>query len=165
MSKMAAFEGFLDTLTDRFNWVSIAALAALLCVALIDIIGSKVFNRPIPGSIDVIGLLGGIITAFSVARTQNLRRHIQVDFVALLLPEKVQYIIGAISSILCLIFVIIVVFTCLEYGISLQKSNERSITLSIPFYPFVYAMIIAFIPLVLTFLKDVLGDIRKVIEK
>lgn len=160
MSKMEAFEGFLDVWTDRFNWVSIAALAVLLCVALIDIIGSKLFNRPVPGSIDIIGLLGGIITAFSVARTQNLGRHIQVDFVALLLPKKIQYIIGTVSSSLCFIFIIIVILTCFEYGISLQESNERSITLSIPFYPFVYAMIVAFIPLLLTFFKDILRHIR-----
>ena len=159
MGKMAKFDRFMKIWTDVLRWISMVALAALLCVALTDIVGSKVFGRPIPGSIDIIGLLGGIITAFSIGYTQYLGRHIRVDLVAGLMPKRIQHIIGAVGAILCLALFALLIFSCLEYAHSLQESHEKSFTLSIPLFPFVYAMIFAFLPILLIFIKELVESI------
>ncbi|GAI08266.1 unnamed protein product, partial [marine sediment metagenome] len=75
-SKTSSFEKAAGTLSNYLNWIAGAALVAMLALIVADIIASSVFSWPIPGGIEIVGFLGVVVIAFSIAHTQLLRGHI-----------------------------------------------------------------------------------------
>ena len=162
---MEKYDRFTRQLGELFNWVSVAAVAAMLAVVVVDIVGSKVFRWPIPGSMDIIGLLGLLIAAFAIARTETFKQHVRVDFFLLRLKERNQGIIGIVTSLFCLILFGLVIWRGFDYAIRLQDSMLSSPTLRIPFYPFAFALAIACIPLFLILLMELFASTRKARKK
>jgi len=152
-------EKIIKLWTDWALRLSLAALGFLVCVTIIDILSNKLLHKPIHGSVDIIGRAFLVVVAFALARTQLLKRHIAVDFVTLRLPKRVRAITEAISNLFIALFLIAAIWACFEYGFNLQETKESSITLGIPSAPFVYAIAIAFCPIVLIHVKEFITSI------
>ena len=144
---------WLELLAEKigalFNGVAIAALSAMLLVVAADIVGVKILNRPFPGAMDVLSLLGVLIIGFSTARTYAKGRHIKVTFISLLLPPRIRKVVRLLSIVLCLVLFVVAIWRLLLYGWDLQTYGESSMTVNIPLAPFVYSLGIAFIPVTL----------------
>jgi len=162
---MKAMENFSGKLANWFNTVSLVALVVMLAVLVIDILGGKLFHRPISGSIDILGLLGLFVFGFALARTEILGSHIRVDFLTLRLSSRLQNVFIIVSSSLTLVIMALIIFTCVKYALMLQDVGGGSQTLEIPYFPFVYVLAFAFIPLMLQVFVELLSSIMKVRQK
>jgi TRAP-type C4-dicarboxylate transport system permease small subunit len=162
---MDRFERFNNVLSKWFNWVAGVGMVAMLALICVDIIGAKLFHWPVPGAIEVIGFLGVVVTAFAIAQTQILRGHIQVEFFIMRLPRQVQRIIGCIISFLSLVLFTLLIWRSCDFGYTLQITGEVSLTEEIPFYPFVYGIALACIPVCLVLLADFLMSLSKAVRK
>lgn len=162
---MKIFEKFTDKWADVFNWIALVALVLLMCILVIDIIGSKLFHSPIPGSIDILGLIGLFVSGFALAKTQILGNHIKVDFLTTRLPERARNIFNIISSLFTMAIILLIIITCTMYAIMLQNTGGGTQTLEIPFYPFVYILASAFVPLLLLIIIELVHSIKKVSGK
>ena len=152
---------FTKRWSDLFSWVAVVAIAAMLGITVVDIIGSKLFGKPLLGSGDIIGLLGLIVAAFAIAQTEIYRQHVRIDFIIVLFKKRIQAIIGIVSSLIALIFIGLLVWKSVDYGIYMQASKIGSPTLRIAFFPFGYLIALSCIPLFLILLLEFLESIRK----
>lgn len=162
---MGKYDRFTRQWGEWFNWVAMAAIAAMLGLIVIDIVGSKLFRWPLPGSMDIIGLLGLLAAAFAIARTEIFKRHVRVDFLLTGLKERTQGMISIVSNFLALTLIALVIWRSVDYGMSMQASKTSSPTLRIPSYPFGYATVLACIPLFLVLLFELFESIRKARKK
>ena len=157
--KINSFEKFACSLSSRLNWIAGAGLVAMLALIVVDIIAAKAFKWPIPGGIEMVGFLGVIVIAFSIAYTQFLRGHIEVEFLTTRLPQKAQKVIACIVYFFGIMLFAILAWKSFDYGYSLYISREVSMTQEIPFYPFIYGIgfcaISVFLVLLLQLLKTV----------
>lgn len=132
----------------------------MLIVIVADIIGAKLFKWPIPGGIDIVGLLGVVVIAFAIAQTQVIHGHIEVEFFVMRLPEKARNVIAGIIYSLGMLLFVLLGWQSYDFGHTLQASGEVSMTVGIPVYPFVYGIafscIVVFLVLLLQYLKEVL---------
>ena len=132
----------------------------MLIVIVADIIGAKLFKWPIPGGIDIVGLLGVVVIAFAIAQTQVIHGHIEVEFFVMRLPEKARNVIAGIIYSLGMLLFVLLGWQSYDFGHTLQASGEVSMTLGMPVYPFVYGIafscIVVFLVLLLQYLKEVL---------
>jgi len=163
--KLNRLKKFSHTLSKWFSWVAGVALVGMLALTIADIIGVKFFNAPVPGAIEIVGFLGIVVTAFSIALTQTLRGHIQVEFFVIKLPERLQAAISVIVSILAIGLFVVLSWQSFRYGYVLQSTGEVSMTQRIPFYPFVYAIAVSCIPVCLLFLVEIVQSVKKVVNK
>lgn len=113
---------------------------AMLVLVVADIIAAKSFRWPIPGGIEMVGFLGVVVIAFSIAETQLLHGHIEVEFLVARLPKTAQKAIGSIVYSFGMILFAVLAWKSYHFGQVLQASGEVSMTQEIPFYPFVYGM-------------------------
>jgi TRAP-type C4-dicarboxylate transport system permease small subunit len=120
----------------------------MLILVTVDIVGSKVLSKPVPGAMDITSLLGILVIGFAMTQSYRMGRHIKVDFVTALLPDAVTKIIRLISLCLCTIFFIFVVWRMFLYANDLWEYGEKSLTVKIPLYPFAFALAVAFLPLI-----------------
>lgn len=152
---------FTKRWSDLFSWVAVVAIAAMLGITVVDIISSKLFGKPLLGSGDIIGLLGLIVAAFAIAQTEIYRQHVRIDFIIVVLKKRIQTIIGIVSSSIALIFIGLLVWKSVDYGVYMQTSKIGSPTLRIAFFPFGYVIALCCIPLFLLLLLELLESIRE----
>src|SRR5512147_1396445 len=68
--------------------IGLVAIAAMALTTLIDVIGSKVLGRPLPGSTEIVGVIQITTIAGGMAFSKIAGSQIRVDFIFDLLPER-----------------------------------------------------------------------------
>jgi len=134
---------------------------AMSVLVVADIIAAKSFKWPIPGGIEMVGFLGVVVVAFSVAQTQVLRGHIEVEFLVARFPRAAQKAIGSIVYAFGMVLFAVLAWKSYGFGQTLQASGEVSMTQEIPFYPFVYGIAFCCISVFLVLLVQLLRAATK----
>ena len=161
---MNYFERFANWFASRLYWVAGAAIVFMMLLTCADVI-LRFFRMPIPGTYELVCFLGAVAVAFAMAHTSNEKGHVAVSLVVRLFPDKVQGAIETVTNTFVLIFFILIAWRSVLYADSLRTTGEVSLTLRLPFYPFIYG--IGFAAAVVCFVKitDIYKSVSKVLGK
>jgi len=159
------FEKFNRLLSGWFEWIGLAALLTVMFITCIDIIGAKVFLRPVFGALDIVMLAQLVAISFAVSFALILGRHVQVEFFVILLPRRTQAVIDSIIHLLGLALFILIIWRLCIHGYFLRTGEEVSATARIPLYPFAFGIALASIPVCLVFLNKFLNAIVRVVKR
>jgi TRAP-type C4-dicarboxylate transport system permease small subunit len=160
-----SFEKIVNKASYWVNWVAGIGLVAMLALITCDIIGNKVFKSPVPGAIEFVGFLGVIVIACSIAYTQVINGHIEVEFLVRRLSEKAQNVVTCIVSVLGIVLFTIIAWRSVDYGLKLQASGEVSMTQEIPFYPFVHVIALCCVLVALVLAAQLLQKIIRMKDR
>ncbi len=145
--------------------IAIIALMAMLSITCVDVIGTKCFKSPLLGSIDIVTLCQVIAIAFTITIAQISGRHISVEIFIEMLPKRTQAVIDSVIYFLLFLFFVLIVWRVTMFGLALQRAGEVSETLSIPIYPFIFAISIGFVPMGLLSLLKFLNAMIKTVKR
>jgi len=129
-------DNILLSTTNIFNRVASVSVIAMMFLTCADVI-LRYFRCPIPGTYEMVGLLGSIFVSFSLAKTSLDNGHIAVDFFFQKFPPALQKIIEYVNILICTILFGFITWYSFLYAIDLKRTGEVSMTLQIPIYPFV----------------------------
>jgi TRAP-type C4-dicarboxylate transport system permease small subunit len=163
----AWFEGFgrYTTRVSRwFEWVGLVAIAAMAITTLVDVIGSKFFLRPLPGSTELTGVIQVIAIAGGLAFSKIDGRHIRVEFLVDWLPRRGKAILDLFSSILGLALFTFAGWMMYQFGNDLMNSGTRTFLLGIPIYPFTFFIAICCIPMCLAIIIDLITSLDRIMR-
>jgi TRAP-type C4-dicarboxylate transport system permease small subunit len=159
-------------------WVAGTAIVSMMLLTCADVIlrlGVTAYHqyhwwflspfRPIPGTYELVCFMGAVAVAFAMAHTSVERGHVAVSIVVNLLPKKVQSIIETITTIFGLILFILLSWQSVLYANDLKARGEVSLTLELPFYPFVYGIGFAAAAVCLVLLVDLSKSLPEVFRK
>lgn len=154
---MFRLDRFINLLSYRFNWIAAGAIVAMMLLTSTDVV-LRLFRHPIPGTYEIVGLLGAVVIAFSLAYTSIEKGHIAVEFLVQKFPRNVQLFITAINDLLSTFLFGLIAWQSILYASDLKQSGEVSLTLQAPIYPFIYGIaagcgLLCFV-LILEFLKS-----------
>ncbi len=121
--------------------------------------------RPIPGTYELVYFMASVAVAFAMAHTSVEKGHVAVSFVVNLLPQKAQAIIATITSSFGFIFFALLAWQSVEYANHLMESQEVSLTLELPFWPFVHGVGFSAAAVCLVLLLEIFKNFTKVLEK
>jgi TRAP-type C4-dicarboxylate transport system permease small subunit len=121
--------------------------------------------KPIAGTYELVGFLGSVAVAFAMAHTSIKKGHVAVSLVVRMLSSRIRAIVGSLTDIFALVFFSIIVWRSLVYADHLRESGEVSLTLQLPFYPFVWGVGLGAFAVCLVLIVDVTGNIAKVFTK
>jgi len=158
-------EKFNRLLSGWFEWIGLAGLLGVMFITCIDVIGAKVFLRPVFGALDIVMLSQLVAISFATSFALILGRHVRVEFFVARLPTRAQAVIDSIVFLLGLTLFILIIWRLCVYGYSLQASGEVSATALIPLYPFAYGIALASIPVCLTFFLQFLKSLNRIVTK
>jgi len=161
---MTYLERITQWLSRWFNWVAAGGVVAMMLLTTVDVIGRS-FRRPIPGTFEIIGFLCVVVVAFAIAYTQILRGHISVEIVVSRLPQRAQGIIGSIMCLLGLGLFILLAWQSMGLARDVWVSGWVSPTEKIPFFPFIYGIALACVPICLVLLVEFLKSLAKAVRK
>jgi TRAP-type C4-dicarboxylate transport system permease small subunit len=100
-----------------------------------------------------------------MAHTTVQKGHVAVSLLVRLFPARIQGLIESITSTFGFIFFALVAWQSVLYGKDLYASGEVSLTLQLPFYPFVYGIGFSAAAVCLVLLTDLFKNLMKVFGK
>jgi len=160
---MTRLERSILSITQKFNGVAAAALVIMMILTCADVI-LRFFRHPIPGTYEMVGLLGAIVVSFSLAHTSVMRGHISVEFIVQKLPKTAQIVIDGINSLLGTALFGLITWQSMLYASNLMHTGEVSLTLQMPIYPFVYGIAIGSGMLCAVLLTDFLQSLKRITQ-
>lgn len=158
------FEQFNRVLSVWIASIGFIALVFMVAVTCVDVLGTKLFRMPVPGSLDMMMLAQLIGISFAAAITLVHDRHVSVEFFVALLPKRVQAVIDVLVQLLCLCLFILIVWRLFTHGYELQTGGEKTPTIYIPMAPFSYAASVGMVPVCLVFAQRLIASIIRVVK-
>ena len=141
--------------------------AIFLAVALLVMVATiiyRLFRGVIPGSYEMVGLFVGINVTFALPFTALSKRHVTVNIFLSRFPERLQNILGSITSLIELAFWAVVAWATL--GVILDRwTNEATLDIQLPMLPFRSIWFIGLIIFCLVLFLDVVDALRKGLKK
>jgi TRAP-type C4-dicarboxylate transport system permease small subunit len=132
-------ERLVDRLASLANGMAAAAVVGMMTLTCLDVL-LRFFRHPIPGTYEIVGMLGAVFVSFSLARTSLDQGHIAVDFLVQRFPKRIQHAVEAFNTGICALLFSVVCLQCLFYASDLKASGEVSMTLQMPIHPFVFGI-------------------------
>jgi TRAP-type C4-dicarboxylate transport system permease small subunit len=132
-------EDWAGRLAAAFNGIAAAAVVGMMVLTCLDVL-LRLLRHPIPGTYEIVCMLGAVFVSFSLARTTVDQGHIAVDFLVQRLPKRLQHSVEAVNAGICALLFTVISRQCVIYALDLKSSGEVSMTLQIPLYPFVFGI-------------------------
>jgi TRAP-type C4-dicarboxylate transport system permease small subunit len=161
---MYTFEKISHAMAKRLYWVAGVAIVVMMLLTCADVV-LRYFRKPIPGTYELVCFLGAAAVAFAMAHTSVERGHVAVTFVVALFPRRIQGLIESITTCFGLFFFTLLAWQSLIYANDLRLSGEVSLTLELPFYPFVYGIGFSAAIVCLILLSDLFKSFLKLFGK
>lgn len=161
---MNLFEKISYDLSKKLYWVAGAAIVTMMLLTCVDVI-LRYFRRPIPGTYELVCFLGAVAVSFAMAHTCAEKGHVSVSFVVNLFPQRVQALIESITTVFSFSLFALIAWQCVDYANDLHTSGEVSLTLGLPFYPFVYGIGFSAAVVCLILLSDFFKNVIKIFGK
>ena len=127
-----------------FEAVAGTVLAMMMFLTALDVGLRYVFNRPIPGALELVEYMMAIIVPFALTVTAFSRAHIGVDLVMERFPKRFQLYTACFTHLITFVFYVVVTWRCLLNIGEQYDSGMTSAVLLIPNYPFVASLTVAF---------------------
>jgi TRAP-type C4-dicarboxylate transport system permease small subunit len=158
---MYSFEKIIHGLSRVLNIGSGIVLAIMMGLVFINVLIRAVW-KPILGAYEITSFLAALVIALAVAHCAVKKGHVAITLFADQLSQRVQAILDAIVSILGFALYTVLAWQCTKYAIVIIKSGEVSITLELPFYPFVFVIAFGILMLALVLLNDLFRSIPRI---
>ncbi|MFC1883252.1 TRAP transporter small permease [Thermodesulfobacteriota bacterium] len=123
------------------------------------------YLHPIPGTYELVCFLGSTAAAFAMAHTSVEAGHVSVSILVRLFSEKTRAIFQVVTSFLGLSFFAIISWQSVIYAQKLKTSGEVSMTLQLPYYPFVYGVAFGAFAVCMVLAFIFINEWTKVLEK
>jgi TRAP-type C4-dicarboxylate transport system permease small subunit len=154
--KASFFKKAVSAVSDFFNMVASGALVLMMVLSCADIFMRYLFNNPITGTYDIVGLSGAVLAAFSMPYTMLKKGHVAVEILIQSLSRGKQLIVETFSHLLGISLFLVLVWQAISLSRDMKAAGEVTPTLLLPFYPIVYCMALCFFFLSLAILVDLL---------
>jgi TRAP-type C4-dicarboxylate transport system permease small subunit len=161
---MNRLERFVYFVSRWLNWVGAAALIIMLILVCGNILG-RVFSHPIKGVFELVGFLGGALSACAMGFTQMRRGHISVEIVIIRVRPRIRAIIESITSIISVVLFALIAWQHAEFATATWKAGEVSETLKIPFFHLIYGVAFGCAVFCLVLLVDFFKAFSKAVKK
>ncbi len=161
---MNILEKLAQDLARKMYWVAGTAIVAMMLLTFADVV-LRYFRRPIPGTYELVCFLGAVAVSFAMAHTTIEKGHVSVSFIVTLFPSRLQRLIECMTSCFGFFFFALIAWQSFVYANDLYASHEVSLTLELPFYPFVYGIGFSAAVVCLILLSDFIKNAMRILEK
>lgn len=120
------------------SWAGQACVVLMALLLTVDVCSRTFFDRPIGGTIELVGLCLIIVVSCTLAYTASKNGHVAIEVVACHLPARVQAILGSCLSLLGVAVVSLMAWTLyMDAWLEISRGGSLKTTfLEIPYFPF-----------------------------
>ncbi|MDO9574568.1 MAG: TRAP transporter small permease [Candidatus Contubernalis sp.] len=150
---MESLEKLVRGLTWRTAQIAQVALAAVMFVIVANII-LREFWRPLPGTVEIVEILGAVLLALGVANCAVKKGHIAVGVLVDKLSPRKEALVESAVNFVALIFISLLAWETLYYAGQMMRRGYSTAHLLIPLHPFIYLVGFGFVMLAVVLLLE-----------
>ena len=165
---MKFVNGLCDVLKKICHYLCYASMFIIVVMMIlmsIDAIGGLFFNYRVKGSYEVVQMILSVVVFTSWGYTQTQHGHIHVVMFIKMFPEKLRFLVFALTSALSTVVMVIGAVGVYRMIHDKLAAKERTATLLIPFWPFYAIEFISFIIFAAALFADTLKAIAAITNK
>lgn len=156
MKALESFQKGIHRTTYAICSVGMFLAIPLMLITTFDVLGRAIFNKPLPGTLELSEYMLSIIILLGAAYTQQVKGHVAVDFLTSRFSEKGQLVCKIITDVLCLFVITIMTIYGWIEGISETAVTDQ---LRVPMWPFKTLVAVCGLMLWAEFLTDLIASI------
>jgi len=149
----------LETISEYIARI-LSGMAGLFLVAMMGLACANMVLRavwvPVQGTFELMGYLGAVVAAFSLAFAQRQKSHIAVGILLKHFPKPVRRVADAATSAVSCGFFLFAGTETWKWAAFLVDTGEVSETLQIIYHPFVFATSVGCLALAFVLAVDTL---------
>lgn len=145
-----------------FNLTSAMLILFLMLLAVVQVVGRKFFNFPVPGYVDWVEFAMAIFCFLSIAYTQKLGGHVRMEFIIARFEGRLLWCLEVIGTLIAMGIIAILAWYGYEHFVRAWAIGDSSIDIQLPIWPGKIVVVIAFISLELRLLIQLFGFLRLV---
>ncbi|OQY15774.1 MAG: hypothetical protein B6I32_05735 [Desulfobacterium sp. 4572_20] len=104
---MFSFQKHSLLLARRLDIIAALAIFAMMALTSVDIFLRYFFRKPIPGTYEIVALLGAVAVSFAMAHTLAVKGHVAVSLIVQMFPKRLQGIVESFISIFGIILYLV----------------------------------------------------------
>ena len=175
---MIQFESEIKKLAKYMYFVAGAAIIAMMLLSTADVVlrlGGPLYSKhelwifsffqPIPGTYELVSFLGAVAASFAMAHTSIEGGHVSVSLLVRLFSKKNRVIVQFITNSLALVLFALISWRSIIYAEKLRSFGEVSMTLQLPYYPFIYGVAFSAFAVCLVLLTYLFNDVSELYKK
>ncbi len=137
----------------------------MVMVVIVSNILMRAWWKPLPGSYELVEVLGAVILSMGAAYCAIARGHVTVSLFVDKLSRKMQAIVDIVTSLISFVFISAIGWGLLKYAKMTYNRGLETSTLSIPLYPVYFLVAAGLIMLALTAMLELIKSISTFISK
>lgn len=145
------------------KFLNLLAGITILCLVLftvIQILGRKFFNAPLPGFIDWVEQFMAVFALLGIAYCQRLGGHIRMDILISHFRGRLLWFSEIIGTLLLILVVSVLIYGSFYHFLRAYEHGDSSIDIALPLWPAKLLVPIALSLLLLRLLLQLWGYIR-----
>ena len=128
--------GFVRTLSTLGVWVAAGSLTVMMFANAVDILGTKLFNRPLSGTSEATETLMVLVVFLALAGAHARREHVAVDLLTSRLRAGTRLWLDVFAQSLMVVFFALLVWQAWRLGLASYAIRETAAgILPFPVYP------------------------------
>ncbi len=152
---MKVFERFVNKLSVMTVKISEVSLIFIMIVIVANVI-TRIRWKPVPGTVELVEMAGGIMLATAIAYTSYKKGHIMVSVLMEKFSVRVQGIVGSVIGTLSLVFIILLTKEAYVFAGRMLSRSYVTGHLNIPLAPSIYLVGTGFLMVCLVIVLDIL---------
>ena len=140
-------------LTKGLAFVAGCCLIAMMLVTVGEMV-SRMFGNPMAGTVETIGWLAAVTTAFALGYTQIHQGHVSIDLFTNRLNPRLRAVINILVYLASTALFMVVTWNIFRHAGVLKQSGSLSETMKVIVYPWVYLVSLGCAGLTLALLVD-----------
>ena len=158
-------------LLDRFNSILNRGLAYVAGISLVTMVlvtvGEMVFRmfgKPMAGTVETIGWLSALTTAFALGYTQIHQGHVSIDLFTKRLGSLWQAMVSMLVYLVATLLFVLVTWNVFRHAGVLRETGSLSETMKVIVYPWVYLVSLGCAGLTLALIVDFLKSCIRIFK-
>jgi TRAP-type C4-dicarboxylate transport system permease small subunit len=161
----------IEQVDKTVTWASkkLDIIAGIALVAMMALVFGNVLSRavwrPIMGTYEVTAFLASMTISFALANCAANKGHIALTLFVDRLPRRVQAFFDTIVSILGAALYLVLAWQVSKYATQMKGTGEVSLTMEIPFFPFIYGVAFGLLMLSLVLLVNIFNSLVRISKR
>lgn len=144
--------------------IAAAIVALLMFMGLAEVISRSVFNRPIIGYIDLVGLLTSAVAFLALSYCQQIGKHIRMELIVSALAGRAQWLAEMVGVLVALLVVSLLLAPTWQHAMRSILLGDSTMDLHLPMWPSKLLVPAALAVLWLRLFLNLLGYARLIIR-
>jgi TRAP-type C4-dicarboxylate transport system permease small subunit len=163
MDRLDKIERVFGAITKYLDYVGRIGFFALMALVTINVILRYVWVS-ISGAYDYVQVLTAISVAAAIAFTAYERGNIEIELLMERFSERVQGVMACIMTLISLVFFAMASWWVITLGHDMQVAGETTMTVYMPYAPFLYFIAAGLALMVLALLGQFIRQLHRVID-